>query len=72
MNLALSARDARITAVARNANYGVSDVFCNFAAECAHDTALHFMAGDVLYPELINPDSSAPIAIATGARGNWC
>ena len=69
MNLALSARDARITAVARNANYGVSDVFCNFAAECAHDTALHFMAGDVLYPELINPDSGAPIAIATEARG---
>ncbi len=28
----------------RNANYGVSDVFCNFAAQCEHDTRLHFLA----------------------------
>ena len=27
----------------RNANYGVSDVFCNFAAQCEHDTRLHFI-----------------------------
>lgn len=54
---------------ARNANYGVSDVFSNFAAECAQDTQLHFMAGDVLYPELINPESGAPLPIETGQRG---
>jgi phenylacetate-CoA ligase len=41
----------------RNSNYGVTDVLCNFAgqSEVSHD--LHFMAPDVLYPELIDPDS---------------
>ncbi|OAN79183.1 CoF synthetase [Jannaschia sp. EhC01] len=54
---------------ARNANYGVSDVFSNFAAECAHDTRLHFMASDVLFPELIDPESGIPIPIAPGQKG---
>lgn len=53
----------------RNANYGVSDVFCNFAAQCEHDTRLHFLAGDVLYPELIDPDTLEPVAIRAGAEG---
>lgn len=54
---------------ARNANYGVSDVFSNFAAECEHDTRLHFMAADVLYPELIDPESGASIPLDAGRRG---
>mgnify|MGYP001599264518 CR=1 FL=1 len=53
----------------RNANYGVSDVFSNFAAQCAHDTRLHFMAHDVLWPELIDPDSAAPLPLESGATG---
>ncbi len=53
----------------RNANYGVSDMFCNFAAQCAHDTRLHFMAADVLFPELIDPETAAPIKIEPGVRG---
>jgi len=53
----------------RNANYGVSDVFCNFAAQCEHDTRLHFLAGDVLYPELIDPETTNPIPIESGKRG---
>ena len=53
----------------RNANYGVSDVFSNFAAQCEHDTCLHFVAADVLYPEIINPDSGAPLAMADGTTG---
>ena len=53
----------------RNANYGVSDVLSNFAAQCEFDTRLHFLAADVLYPELIDPDSGEPIALATGAEG---
>ena len=53
----------------RNANYGVSDVMSNFAAQCSHDTRLHFVAGDVLYPELIDPDSGATIAIESGNEG---
>ncbi len=54
---------------ARNANYGVSDVFSNFGAECEFDTNLHFMAGDVLHAELIEPGSGEPLALATGGRG---
>ncbi len=53
----------------RNANYGVSDVFCNFAAQCEHDTRLHYLAADVLYPELIDPDTAEPLALSDGAEG---
>ena len=53
----------------RNANYGVSDVFSNFAAQCVHDTRLHFMAADVLYPELVDPDTGDHRELAAGAAG---
>lgn len=53
----------------RNANYGVSDVFCNFAAQCEHDTRLHFMAADVLFPELIDPETEQPLEINAGVEG---
>ncbi len=53
----------------RNANYGVSDVLSNFAAQCEHDTRLHFVAGDVLWPELVEPESGAPLGLRAGARG---
>jgi len=53
----------------RNANYGVSDVFCNFAAQCEHDTRLHFLAGDVLYPELIDAELETPLPIIAGQKG---
>jgi len=53
----------------RNANYGVSDVLSNFAAQCALDTRLHFVAADVLYPELIDPHSGAALAFEEGVEG---
>jgi phenylacetate-CoA ligase len=53
----------------RNANYGVSDVFCNFAGQCERQNDLHFMGLDVLYTELIDPDSGAPRAWEEGASG---
>jgi phenylacetate-CoA ligase len=53
----------------RNANYGVSDVFSNFAAQCAEDTRLHFMAADVLWPELINPETTEALPLVEGAQG---
>ncbi|MFT5658450.1 MAG: phenylacetate-CoA ligase [Gammaproteobacteria bacterium] len=40
---------------ARNSNYGVTDVLCNFAGQTPESNDLHFMALDVLYPELIDP-----------------
>ncbi|PWK62349.1 phenylacetate--CoA ligase family protein [Roseicyclus mahoneyensis] len=64
---------ARLTATwgmePRNANYGVSDVFCNFAAQCPHDTDLHFVAHDVLHAELIDPDTAQSVTLAEGATG---
>jgi phenylacetate-CoA ligase len=53
----------------RNANYGVTDVMSNFAGQCTVDTRLHFVAGDVLYPELIDPESGEAIAIEEGCEG---
>lgn len=53
----------------RNANYGVSDVFSNFAAQCTHDTRLHFLAGDVLFAELVDPASGAVLPLAAGQKG---
>jgi len=53
----------------RNANYGVSDVMSNFAAQCENDTRLHFLAGDVLYPEIIDPESGSPLPLEAGVQG---
>lgn len=53
----------------RNANYGVSDVFCNFASQCADNNDLHYMALDVLYPELIDPDSEQLLDWCEGKTG---
>lgn len=53
----------------RNANYGVSDVFCNFASQCADNNDLHYVALDVLYPELIDPDTTKPLDWKEGATG---
>ena len=54
---------------ARNANYGVTDVFCNFAGQSELDSDLHFMALDVLHPELIDPASGAVRPWREGERG---
>jgi phenylacetate-CoA ligase len=53
----------------RNANYGVSDVFCNFAGQTEQDDDLHFMALDVLHPELIEPASGEVWPWREGERG---
>ena len=53
----------------RNANYGVSDVFCNFAGQSEVDNDLHFMALDVLHPELVDPASGKTLPWKEGERG---
>lgn len=53
----------------RNSNYGVTDVFCNFAGQSAVDNDLHFMALDVLQPELIDPASGAVLTWQEGQQG---
>lgn len=54
---------------ARNSNYGVTDILCNFAGQCEMQDALHFVAMDVIHPELIDPVSGEPVEWASGARG---
>ena len=53
----------------RNANYGVTDVLCNFAGQSSINSDLHFMAPDVLYPELIDADSGAKKPWQAGETG---
>ena len=54
---------------ARNANYGVSDVFSNFAGQCAANNDLHFLGHDVLHAELIEPESGDAVPWQEGAQG---
>jgi phenylacetate-CoA ligase len=53
---------------ARNSNYGVTDIMCNFAGQCEEQDALHFMALDVLHPDLIDMDG-AVVPWVSGAVG---
>ena len=54
---------------ARNANYGVSDVFCNFAGQCALENDLHFVALDVLVPEIVDPETAEALPWREGSEG---
>ena len=53
----------------RNANYGVSDVFSNFAGQTECDNDLHFMALDVLHPEIIASETGVVLPWREGERG---
>jgi phenylacetate-CoA ligase len=53
---------------ARNSNYGVTDIMCNFAGQCEEQEALHFMALDVLHPELVDEEGEV-VTWESGARG---
>jgi phenylacetate-CoA ligase len=53
----------------RNANYGVSDVFCNFAGQCEHGGDLHFMGPDALFPEIIDTTTEQPKPWREGTEG---
>lgn len=53
----------------RNSNYGVTDILCNFAGQSIVSNDLHFVALDVLYPELIDPQSGDPKPWQAGESG---
>jgi phenylacetate-CoA ligase len=53
---------------ARNSNYGVTDIMCNFAGQCEEQDALHFVALDVLHPELID-SAGEVVPWESGASG---
>lgn len=54
---------------ARNANYGVSDVLSNFAGQTEFSNDLHFIALDVLLPELVDPESDRRLPWREGQHG---
>ena len=54
---------------ARNANYGVTDVFTTIAGQSEIDNDLHFVALDVLHPELIDPANGQKLPWQEGAKG---
>ena len=54
----------------RNSNYGVTDILCNFAGQSTLSNDLHFVALDVLYPELIDPESGNLKPWKAGESGN--
>lgn len=54
---------------AQNANYGVSDVLCNFAAQCTENPALHFLAQGALLVELIDPETEQALPLEPGVTG---
>ena len=54
---------------ARNSNYGVTDVMCNFAGQCEEQNDLHFLAMDALHPEIINPVTGEVQPWEAGAHG---
>jgi phenylacetate-CoA ligase len=53
----------------RNANYGVTDILCTFAGQTEQDDDLHFMALDLVHPELIEPQSGSVLPWREGERG---
>lgn len=53
----------------RNANYGVTDVLTTFAGQSEIDDDLHFVALDILHPELIDPADGAVLPWQEGSRG---
>ncbi len=54
---------------ARNANFGVSDVLCNFAAQTEQCEDLHLVACDLLYAELVDAESGQELPWQAGQRG---
>lgn len=52
----------------RNA-YGMSETWSNIAGECDYDHNMHFVGLDVLYHELINPESGDPLKWEQGTVG---
>ncbi len=54
---------------AQNANYGVSDVLCNFASVCEDNYKLHFLGQGALLVQLIDPIGLEDIPVQQGAVG---
>jgi len=54
---------------AANANYGMSEVLCNFASVCEEENDLHFLGQGVVLAQVIDPVTAEDIALDEGRRG---
>ena len=54
---------------ARNANYGMAEVLCNFASVCDEADELHFLGQGAVLAELIDPSSMEVLPIEAGTSG---
>jgi len=54
---------------AMNANYGVSDVLCNFASVCEQNYKLHFLGAGALLFQLIDPATGRDLELEEGTVG---
>lgn len=48
---------------------GGSDIACMFWAECAEGDGMHLVGPDLIWFELIEPETARPVAVETGAFG---
>jgi phenylacetate-CoA ligase len=49
--------------------YGMVDIHPIIGAECEHQQGMHFLVGDLVYPELIDIDTGKQLEFKPGARG---
>ena len=54
---------------ARNANYGMAEVLCNFASVCDEADDLHFLGHGAVLAELIDPSSGETLSMEEGNSG---
>lgn len=55
----------------RNANFGLSEVMSTMGSQCEHTSDLHFLSGDVVFPELLDPETGRRLKIEEGASGEF-
>ncbi len=53
----------------RNANFGLSEVMSIMGSQCESGNDLHFIAGDAVFAEILDPASGARLPVAEGAVG---
>ncbi len=54
---------------ASNANYGMSDVLCNFASVCDEAYELHFLGQGAVLAQIIDPSTGEDVPIERGVTG---
>ncbi len=62
-------RIERVWGITARNFYGLADVAADIAAECGQSPGMHFCAQGALVAELIDPETTEPIAMTEGAVG---